>query len=239
MIGDNLVSFINTVFILLKPVLITVAITAVISVGFVTAVYFYNKSRNVKEKSSVYFLIFLFGIIGAVVYFLSTRKKAENIEYTGDKKKYKIISVILAVICVAATAVNVSGVLSDDVYSDDYSELIDRLSVGCYDRYGVSHSTPDDIIYYTTDGYEFRFTTDSNGNAVFSQLSSSYDGRYKEEYEADFAYIDKEGYLVITNKALEIDDNVDGAFRYVDSSNEYYASAIDIYWDEDGNLCEF
>lgn len=238
MISSN--QYTDMIFTLLKPVLVTGLIAIVASISIAYAVYFYNKSRNVKEKFSTYELIFLFGIIGAVVYLISTRKKEANFEYTGDKKKHKIVSVILAVVCVAVMVVNMSGVLLDVIIGENYLEAINILTEGYYDRNGINYEYSEDVIYYTEDGYKFKITTDSNGSAICSQLTTSYDGTYKEKYEINDCFVDKNGYLVFfTDNELEMDDNVDGVFYYYDSNNEYYASVGLVYWDAEGKLCEY
>lgn len=69
----------NLLFIILIPMLITAAVTAVFSAISTLAVYYYNKSRSVKEKSATYFLIFLGGILGVIIYYFVTKnKKVQN-----------------------------------------------------------------------------------------------------------------------------------------------------------------
>lgn len=82
------------------------------------SVYFYNKSRGVKEKTYIYELIFLFGLPGLIVYAIKRIKaspiKAENIT-PKESKKYKrhfALCVVLYIICNAVSiAINAAMTL--------------------------------------------------------------------------------------------------------------------------------
>lgn len=74
------------------------------------AVYFYNRSQGVKEKTYVYELIFLFGIIGVIGYAVRRKKappiKAESIA-PPHSKKYKLCFVLCIVLYIICNAVSI------------------------------------------------------------------------------------------------------------------------------------
>lgn len=120
-------------FIFLIPMLISGAVTVVCSAISAAAVYYYNKSRGIKEKGATYFLIFLFGILGVIVYYFKTKKKTEKNDSLDESKskKFRMISIILIVIAVIGFGTNIYA-SQTGMYDTDYadSNMIDWSSDG-------------------------------------------------------------------------------------------------------------
>lgn len=231
----------NTVFVMMKPALIAATFTAVFSLVLILSVWFYNKSRAVKEKSGVYFLIFLFGLIGAAVYWFTSRKKiGENDGLSSsDKRKYKVVSIVLLIVCVIGFAVNIFNSAQGKYYDDEFVGIIEEMSAGYYDKYGNEYEHQDDIIYYTRDGCQFKLKTDSNGNAEYRQMPETLTNKYRESYEPAFVYIDSDGYIVFFENGIQLDDSrMEDIFCYVDADGNYYAFPLEVYWNPDGTIKE-
>ena len=64
-------------------------------------VYFYNKSRGVKEKTSFYEFVFFLGIIAIAAYIVKQKKSAASLKMVTDAKKYKAILILIAVAYIA------------------------------------------------------------------------------------------------------------------------------------------
>ncbi len=121
----------------LTPMLIAATVTTVFSTISTLAVYYYNKSRGVKEKSATYSLIFLFGIFGVIVYYFKTKK--ENADYhdvdESKSKKLRIISIILIVIAVIGFGANMYASQTGMYDTDAYKQLMEEWHSASYDMH--------------------------------------------------------------------------------------------------------
>lgn len=125
----------NQLLIFLTPMLIVGAVTAVFSTISTLAVYYYNKSRGVKEKSATYSLIFLFGILGVIVYYFKTNKENANHDDVDESKskKFRIISIILIVIAVIGFGANMYASQTGVYDTDAYKQLMEEWHSASYD----------------------------------------------------------------------------------------------------------
>jgi len=161
------------------PSIILFVIFIVSAILLFAALVFYNKSRGVKEKHFVYLLIFLFCPWSVPLYCILTRKKAENAFCRDeDKKKYKIISVILAVMFALGFTADIVLTNSSVLFHDDYYKTIsDFANFSYYDREGNAYERQEDVVYYTEDGCRFRFRTNGSGIISFTQMSDTYSSK--------------------------------------------------------------
>lgn len=222
------------------PGIIVSVVIFVLSILLALAVKYYNKSRGVRENGFIYFLIFLFGPLGALIYYLVNKNKAENIDFceNTDRNKYKIISVILAVVYAVGFVANIVVVNSGLLFNGDFYEIVSRLST-FYDRYGNEYESYEDRLYYTEDGCKFKLRTYGDGSPEFSQASDTYSSKYKESYELAFVRINENGYIVFFDEELEMDDEKFESgtpFYYVDKNGNYYAAPLNVYWNSDGEI---
>ncbi|MDE5963924.1 MAG: hypothetical protein K2G65_00815 [Eubacterium sp.] len=143
----------NQLLIFLTPVLIVGAVTAVFSIISTLAVYYYNKSRGVKEKSATYSLIFLFGMLGVIVYYFKTKKENADIHDVNESKskKCKIISIILIVIAVIGFGANIYASQTGMYDTDDYKQMMEEWHSASYDMYDNNYADPN-IIERSSDG---------------------------------------------------------------------------------------
>ncbi len=127
----------NLLFIILIPMLITAAVTAVFSAISTLAVYYYNKSRSVKEKSATYFLIFLGGILGVIIYYFVTKKKKDNLDRIDENKikKFRIISILLMVIAAIGFGANIYASQTGMYDTDEYKRMMEEANTISYDMY--------------------------------------------------------------------------------------------------------
>lgn len=227
-------------FIFLIPMLISGAITVVCSAISAAAVYYYNKSRGIKEKGATYFLIFLFGILGVIVYYFKTKKKTEKNDSLDESKskKFRMISIILIVIAVIGFGTNIYASQTGMYDTDEYKQSVEKYASGFYDKYGNEYDNRDEVIYYTEDGCEFKMAQENSGYPYYYQMSDAYNNKYKEEYDGFLTYIDEDGYIVFFDKELELDDNCDwnDNFCYMDSDGHHYAQPYTVIWNSDGTL---
>lgn len=227
-------------FTFLIPMLITGAVTVVCSAISAAAVYYYDKSRGIKEKGTTYFLIFLFGILGVIVYYFKTKKKTEKNDSLdeGKSKKFRMISIILIVIAVIGWGANIYASQTGMYDTDEYKQSVEKYASGFYDKYGNEYDNRDEVIYYTVDGCEFKMAQENSGYPYYYQMSDTYNNKYKEEYDGFLTYIDEDGYIVFFDKELELDDNCDwnDNFCYMDSVGHHYAQPYTVIWNSDGTL---
>lgn len=223
------------------PSIIMLAVYIVTNLSLTLAVYYYNKSRGVKAKAIIYPVIFVFGPVVALIYYLVTRRDG-NIASIDEHRirKFKITSIILAVIFAAGFITDIAVVNSGVLFNNDYLETVSRFAnFSYYDRYGNEYEFQEDVVYYTEDGCKFKLRTYDNGSTEFSQLSDTYSNKYKESYDPEFVYIDKNGYVVFIEKYLEMDDDrFDSGtpFYLVDDNGDYYADFCNVYWNADGEI---
>lgn len=222
------------------PMLITGAVTVVCSAISAAAVYYYNKSRGIKEKGATYFLIFLFGILGVIVYYFKTKKKTEKNDSLdeGKSKKFRMISIILIVIAFIGWGANIYASQTGMYDTDEYKQSVEKYASCFYDKYGNEYDNRDEVIYYTVDGCEFKMAQENSGYPYYYQMSDTYNNKYKEEYDGFLTYIDEDGYIVFFDKELELDDNCDlnDNFCYMDSDGHHYAQPYTLIWNSDGTL---
>lgn len=227
-------------FTFLIPMLITGAVTVVCSAISAAAVYYYNKSRGIKEKGATYFLIFLFGILGVIVYYFKTKKKTEKNDSLdeGKSKKFRMISIILIVIAFIGWGANIYASQTGMYDTDEYKQSVEKYASCFYDKYGNEYDNRDEVIYYTVDGCEFKMAQENSGYPYYYQMSDTYNNKYKEEYDGFLTYIDEDGYIVFFDKELELDDNCDlnDNFCYMDSDGHHYAQPYTLIWNSDGTL---
>ena len=129
----------NLLFIILIPMLITAAVTAVFSAISTLAVYYYNKSRSVKEKSATYFLIFLGGILGVIIYYFVTKK--DNLDRIDENKikKFRIISILLMVIAAIGFGANIYASQTGMYDTDEYKRMMEEANTISYDMYAKDY----------------------------------------------------------------------------------------------------
>lgn len=129
-------------FIFLIPMLISGAVTVVCSAISAAAVYYYNKSRGIKEKGATYFLIFLFGILGVIVYYFKTKKKnADNGSIEDNKsKKFRMISIILIAIAVIGFGTNIYASQTGMYDTDAYKQMMEEWHSASYDMYDNNYA---------------------------------------------------------------------------------------------------
>lgn len=62
------------------------------------AVKYYNESRGVKEKKSLYDFIFFFGLIAVIIYLIKSKNKSNNCEVNNSSSKNRNKFIFLIVL---------------------------------------------------------------------------------------------------------------------------------------------
>lgn len=200
----------------------------ILSVLLAAALYFYNKSRGVKEEKSVYVYTVLFGYIYIIIYFMKEKRKGVDIiqaEQTKKQKRCRIISIVLLAVCIIFSVSSLGK-----AFNKTYRSI---TTYECYDKYGNEYSSLDDMIYYTFDDCRFVYDIEMYS---YIQYDNSINTIYEQEYE--YGYIDKDDNIVFFEEPLNLNNqiDIDEPFCFYDSDEEYYASAKMIYWDESGKV---
>lgn len=214
------------------------------SIAITVSVLFYNKSIGVKAKKGVYVLTFIFNWIGALIYFTELKDKPVNKEKTPKQTKQKTASICFFIIfCISFICSLFSGVF---IKNDEAFDYINSFNPSvCYDRNGNEYSNVLDVVYYTEDGCNFVLKTKYDDELSVTTADyiqrGTYNGKYKDQYLASCAYLDKNGYIVFFEyKSPKVDDEKfysDEKYCYYDENGEYYTNALYKYWNENGELC--
>ncbi|MCM1115465.1 MAG: hypothetical protein NC397_08220 [Clostridium sp.] len=200
--------------------IVKLGLAIICNVIIVFLYYFNDKKKSIKEKSSKYCLIFLFGI-WYVVFDLVKRLFSKHDEI--NKNVIKITCIAIAAFLVLDVAI--PRIAFPDLYSSPFSQTY-------YDKYGNSYDSLEEVIYYTEDNCQYTFDED---NLMFICKNKPDDSQYKDSYKVGYAYVDHAGYLVLTEYVLNLVEN--GDFDWYDSStDDYYMDAEFARWNQQGTL---
>jgi hypothetical protein len=154
----------------------------------------------------------IFVIVLRVIVFLS----AIGVLFIKNKK----VKIVTLVICLVAF------ISSFAVTMNPY------FNIKYYDKYGNSFSSVSEVVYYTEDNWQYVYNEEE---MTFSCVKAADTGNYKKTYDADYVYIDENGYLFFSDSILDCVNKQDFCW-YDYLTDEYYMDAIFARWDSNGNL---
>lgn len=209
---------------------VTIAIKIAFTVAFslVIALIYYigDKKTGTKHKPDRYLFAFLFGIF-YVVYDVCRK-------IFSKKEKLTKSTIVMACLSLAAY-IFIGSVLPHFIVPDEYKQKASSFSIfnKCYyDMYGNEYEEKAGVVYYTKDGSQFIYNEEYT---EFRCKNKSDASKYNDIYDIGYVYIDKNGYLMLTDEVLELKGH--GDFNWYDSvTNEYYELADLVEWDKNGNL---
>lgn len=201
-------------------------VLVVISSTIITMTYYFtDKKKNDKRKLSSYELIFLFGIWYVIFDFI---KKV-------TKKSEKINKTSVVIIGISLITFSVFNIAIPNIAFPETSKI--SFTQKYYDKNGISYNKLEEVIYYTKDGCQYRFDED---NLTFVCEYKTEDSNYNDSYKVGYAYVDKDGYLILTDYIFEFDeklfDSNEGFFNYDFATNKYYMDAEFARWNKEGQL---
>lgn len=208
--------------------IIRIALVVISSTIITFTYYFTDKKKNNKRKLSSYELIFLFGIWYVIYDFV--KKLA--------KKSEKINKTSIAIIAISLITFSVFNVAIPKLVFPETSKI--SFSQKYYDKNGISYNKLEEVIYYTKDDCQYRFDEE---NLTFVCEYKTKDSNYNDSYKVGYAYVDKDGYLILTDYIFEFDEELFDSksifYNYDSQTNEYYMDAEFARWNEIGELYFF
>lgn len=198
--------------------------------------YITDKKNSVNRSVSQYTLIFLFGDL----YILFDAYKQLK---SKEKTISKAIVVVLCVSIISTFIINSakqfynsynsvfnSNVSNSETQNDDFD---DEIQIEYYDRYGNLYNSPEEVIYYTYDGAEFKYDIEEG---YFNCIKNT-NNLYPNKCSDSTTYVDENGWIVLYDKALPYSEDGHGDFCYYDEENsKYYASVFCVEWKKSGTM---
>ncbi len=202
--------------------IIKLVLVVICNVIMVLAYYFNDKKNGVKGKAIKYEMIFFFGIWYVAVDFF---KKLFS-------KKEKINKDFIKIACISVAAYMVFCFAVPKIVFPDTEKA--PYFITYYDRYGNPYNSREKVVYYTKDGCEYTFNEDDFTYVCKYKPEGS---EYKDTYDFSYVYLDRDGYLVLSDYIFECDENSSSDWIWYDkATDEYYMSADSARWNQKGIL---
>lgn len=188
----------------------------------ISAVY-YNKLFAAYKKME-YKSVVVYGLFYYIKILNVNKKTVKSGEVTvvnGKNKLNYFITVFIYVLCVVCFIASLSLYVYNSKFTKTY-----------YDLYQNEYKSYEDVIYYDVNQNRYKMLPDE---FAFAELDNA-----DSKISAGNCYIDKNGYFVIIEERLNIDNSLseNNPYCFYDRAGNYYADAITSSWNADGNLCE-
>lgn len=188
----------------------------------ISAVY-YNKLFAAYKKME-YKSVVVYGLFYYIKILNVNKKTVKSGEVTvvnGKNKLNYFITVFIYVLCVVCFIASLSLYVYNSKFAKTY-----------YDLYQNEYKSYEDVIYYDVNQNRYKMLPDE---FAFAELDNA-----DSKISAGNCYIDKNGYFVIIEERLNLDNSLseNNPYCFYDRAGNYYADAITSSWNADGNLCE-
>ncbi len=189
----------------------------------ISAVY-YNKLFAAYKKME-YKLVAVYGLFYYIKILNVNKKAIKSGEGSTASSKYDSLKYFSAILIYAICVVCFIVSLSLYVYNSKFTKTY-------YDLYQNEYKSYEDVIYYDVNQNRYKMLPDE---FAFAELDNA-----DSKISAGNCYIDKNGYFVIIEERLNIDNSLseNNPYCFYDRAGNYYADAITSSWNADGNLCE-
>lgn len=132
--------------------------------------------------------------------------------------------------------VNQTDLNGNPIYSQtEYGEFSKiEINGGYFDKKGLFYNEAEKVRYYSKDGNTYRYYTYIDENEKNEDEMKKYCLRDSKGniYPHEKCFIDKDGWLVINDSEIKIDQNA----NYTNANGEQFTPALDTSWNEDGNV---
>ncbi|MGN0529093.1 MAG: hypothetical protein ACI4IE_08160 [Eubacterium sp.] len=235
-----------------KVLLIIISVSAVFRAMCFLAIYFDGSAREVNGKNKYCALTLLIPVITGIFY-LGKRKKYE-LKNNDINTRYDRISASNALggaVFFGLLTVLIAGSFAAASMLAQYNHYF------CYDSRGNLHSSESKMIFYDSDGGEYKYNFDRYGyDYLFDETGKKYNSDYCYVDEIGNFYYDENHTVMIRNIYCCLDENgdiyypvsdvkfkrngeikcemFDGSFIY-DRNKQPYISTYAPYFDKQGN----